>query len=78
MSSILLPVSAQFGAWNVGGLGRLKDMAYAERWIVAGRTTMGLLQALETRHRKCPSSVDVNGPSSVDVDGLARRPPLWK
>jgi hypothetical protein len=70
MSSILLPVSAQFGAWNVGGFGRLKDMTCAEHWIGAGRT-MGLLQALETRHRKYPNSVNVNGPSSVDVDGLS-------
>lgn len=69
MSSILLPVSAQFGAWNVGGFGRPKDMACAEHWIGAGRT-MGLLQALETRHRKYPNSVNVNGPGSVDVDGL--------
>ena len=51
-----LPVSAQFGAWNVGGFGRLKDMSCVEHWIGAGRT-MGLLQALETQHRKCPNCV---------------------
>lgn len=36
------------------------------------------LLGLETRHRKCPNSVNRNGPSSVDVDGLARRPLLWE